>query len=259
MFLDVPLNAIQNNIVPFHIIKLLAIDSTNSYLKKMAKETHLADLTVAVADSQHAGRGQMGNSWYAKEGQSLTFSVFKRFDELASEHQFRVTMAVSLAVIYALQRLNVPNLTIKWPNDILSANKKIGGILIESVLEGQNLKYAIIGIGLNVNNTDLPQLPQASSLKLATGNSFQKEEVLEAVLAEMFTNFQENPCSDFYFCKTLYEANLFRRGVVSVFETPAGIRFNGIIKGVSEMGELLVETENGPLQKFQMKEVKMIY
>ncbi|SRX74974.1 biotin--[acetyl-CoA-carboxylase] ligase [Aequorivita antarctica] len=241
------------------IIKLSAIDSTNTYLKQLAKETQLLDETVLVTENQLSGRGQMGNGWLSKKGQSLTFSIFKEFKELSAERQFLISMAVSLAILEAINRLNVPNISIKWPNDILSANTKIGGILIENVLEGSFIKYSIIGFGVNVNETDFPNLPQASSMKLETGKTFQLEEVLHRILKAVFKNLKNLSTADLSKIKQIYESELFRKGKVSVFETPDGLRFNGIIKGVSEIGELILETENGPFHKFQLKEVKLIY
>ena len=241
------------------IIKLNAIDSTNTYLKQLAKETQLLDETVVVAENQLSGRGQMGNGWLSREGQSLTFSIFKEFERFTVASQFVISMAVSLAILEAIKRFNIPDISIKWPNDILSANRKIGGILIENVLEGSVVKYSIIGIGLNVNETDFPNLPQASSMKLETGKTFQLDEVLDSILKNVFKNLKNLSSSDFSEMKQLYEINLFRREKISVFETPEGSKLNGIIKGVSDSGELLVEMENNPLQKFQLKEVKLIY
>lgn len=242
-----------------NIIKLSAIDSTNSYLKQLAKERILEDETVVVTNRQLSGRGQMGNGWVSREGQSLTFSMFKAFEKLKIESQFVISMAVSLAISEGLKTLNIPKMAIKWPNDILSANRKIGGILIENVLEGSYVKYSIIGIGINVNETDFPNLPQASSLKLETGKNFQLEEVLDKILKKVFTNLNNLSAKDFSEMKELYESNLYQKEMVSVFETPDNSRFNGIIKGVSDIGELLVETENDALRKFQLKEVKLIY
>ncbi|SRX54060.1 biotin--[acetyl-CoA-carboxylase] ligase [Aequorivita sp. CIP111184] len=241
------------------IIKLNAIDSTNTYLKQLAKETLLQDETVVLAKSQLSGRGQMGSGWLSREGQSLTFSMFKTFEELQIEQQFMISMAVSVAIANALKNINIPKMAIKWPNDILSANRKIGGILIENVLEGSFVKYSIIGIGINVNESEFPNLPQASSLKLETGKTFQLEEVFHKVLKSISKNLKNISAEDFLDMKQLYENSLFRKDIVSVFETPDGSRFNGIIKGVSNIGELLVETENDPLQKFQLKEMKLIY
>jgi BirA family biotin operon repressor/biotin-[acetyl-CoA-carboxylase] ligase len=252
-------SVILNINIVLKIIKLNAIDSTNTYLKQLAKETQLLDETVVVAENQLSGRGQMGNGWLSREGQSLTFSIFKEFERLTVASQFVISMAVSLAILEAIKRFNIPDISIKWPNDILSANRKIGGILIENVLEGSVVKYSIIGIGLNANETDFPNLPQASSLKLETGKTFPLEEVLDTILKNVFKNLKNLPAADFSEMKRTYENNLFRKDKISVFETPEALRFNGIITGVSDIGELLVETENNPLQKFQLKEVKLIY
>ena len=241
------------------LIKLSATHSTNTYLKELAKETQLIDETVVITENQLSGRGQMGSGWLSREGQSLTFSLFKVFKELSAEQQFSISMAVSMGIAEALKLLNVPNISIKWPNDILSAKKKICGILIENVLEGNNVKYSIIGIGLNVNETEFHNLPQASSMKLESGSNFELEEVLQKVVTRVFENLKNLASIPFSEIREKYEGELFQNGVVSVFKIPDGSRFNGIIRGVSEIGELLVETEHAPLQKFQLKEIKMIY
>ncbi len=241
------------------IIKLHAIDSTNTYLKQLAKNSQLEEETVVVAAHQFSGRGQMGNGWISKEGESLTFSIFKRFGALSVERQFMVSMGVSMAVYEALSTLNVPRISIKWPNDIMSANKKIGGILIENVLEGSNLKYSVIGIGLNVNEASFQNLPQASSLKLETGITFILEEVLALLLKSISKHLEMLNVATPSSLKQRYESVLFRKGMISVFEFAEGTRFNGIIIGVTDLGELLVETQSNGLQKFQLKEVKLIY
>lgn len=252
-------SVILNIILDLNLIKLSAIDSTNTYLKKLAKKTRLPDETVVITNHQVSGRGQMGNGWLSREGQSLTFSMFKEFDGLSIEHQFMISMATSLGILEALKGLNVPAISIKWPNDILSAKSKVGGILIENVLEGSFLKYCVIGIGLNVNETDFPNLPKASSLKLETGKGFTLEEVLQEIVENIYKKLRKLNYNDFLVLKEEYEDNLFQKDSISVFETPEGLRFNGIIKGVSDIGELLVETENNLLRKFQLKEVSLIY
>lgn len=250
---------ILNIFVALDLIKLNAIDSTNSYLKKLVKETALQDQTVVIAENQISGRGQMGNGWVSQKGQSLTFSAFKQYDGLLTSRQFMIAMAISSGIFEVLQGLDVPTISIKWPNDIMSAQKKVGGILIENVLEGNTIKYSVIGIGLNVNETTFLGLPRASSLKLETGINFNLEKVLQLILKNIFRKLKNLSQKDFSEIKKDYEKNLFRREMISVFENTDGLRFNGIIKGVSEIGELMVETENAALQKFQLKEVKLIY
>lgn len=242
------------------IIKLNAIDSTNNYLKELARERDTEDLTVVLAHHQTSGRGQRGSSWSSTPGESLAFSIFKRFDGLGADRQFLISAVVSLAIVEALKDFELPEVAIKWPNDILSAKKKIGGILIENVLDQAFVKYSIIGIGLNVNQTELPYLPQAGSMKLQNrGEAFELEDIFQKLLSKIVDRLNNLSNKNFLEIKEDYENNLFRRNEISVFENPEGELFNGIIKGVSDIGELLVETEMEPLKKFQLKDVKLIY
>lgn len=241
------------------IIKLSAIDSTNTYLKNLAKDAAIIDGTVVVAEKQFSGRGQLQASWLSREGQSLTYSIYKQFGSIEASGQFQISMAVSLAVAKALDQLNIPQIIIKWPNDILSANKKVGGILIENVLDGNGIRYSIIGIGINVNESDFPDLPQASSLYLETGSLFNIEEVLAITAKNIIQCLDRLDSGSFGSLKNDYEAKLFRRNKVAVFEDLENYRFNGIIKGVKSSGELMVETDHGRLKKYQLKEIKMIY
>ena len=145
----------------------------------MAQSSSLADYTIAVTKNQTAGRGQMSNSWHSEPGKNLTFSLFTTFKNIHIEHKPYLNFAVSLAIYEVLHELSVPNLAIKWPNDIMSGNKKLCGILVETTLANQRIKNTVIGIGLNVNQEIFPsQIPNASSLK----NILGKESDLEGIL-----------------------------------------------------------------------------
>src|SRR5690554_7160128 len=171
----------------------------------LARESFLADKTVVVAENQTKGRGQRANSWHSKPGESLTFTMLKRLSEMRAERQFLVSMAVSIAICGALSALEVPKVTVKWPNDILSDGKKIGGILIENTLSKFNIKYAVIGIGINVNLEKFENLPQASSMKIQTGKRFALEEVLHATLEKCFTALEKLRVAQFLDYKKQYE------------------------------------------------------
>ncbi len=108
-----------------YIIKLDAIDSTNSYLKAMSAVNLPKDFTVVVANHQTQGRGQMGTIWQTEDGKNLTASVFKEVGSIAIEKQFYISMAVALSICKALDHLKIPKLSIKWPNDILSASSSV--------------------------------------------------------------------------------------------------------------------------------------
>lgn len=241
------------------IIKLSATSSTNSYLKSLLKEVSIEDETVISAREQTAGRGQQGALWQSQTGKSLAFSVFKRFNSLAVSQQFVLSMAVSLAVQDALNRLGVPSVTVKWPNDILSDNKKICGILIENTIEGSQIASSIIGIGVNVNQIEFDNLPRAGSLKMCTGASYDLDEVLQKVASAIVFELNKLTASSISEVKQRYETLLFKKNSIAVFENSAGERFNACIIGVSNMGQLIIQTEDELQQQYNLKEISLLY
>ncbi|MBF8150409.1 biotin--[acetyl-CoA-carboxylase] ligase [Winogradskyella sp. F6397] len=242
-----------------YIIKLNAIDSTNTYLKDLSTTTLPKDYTVVVAELQTNGRGQMGAQWNAEEGKNLTASVFKRLPLFNVGEQFYISMAVSLAIIKALRSFKIPQLRIKWPNDILSANTKLCGILIENVIKSNNLQGSIIGFGLNVNQKIFNNLPQASSMSLLTGVIYNKDEVLFEVLKQLEFYFKLLESKAYLDIKLEYENLLFRKKKPSTFRTSKNDSFSGIIQGVTENGQLQVWTEDDIIKTFDLKEIKLLY
>jgi len=241
------------------IIKLNAIDSTNTYLKNLSKEIELEDEVVVWAKDQQIGRGQREASWQSKPGESLTFSVFKQIDRLPAEHQFLMVMLTSLALKDALNNLSIPKIAVKWPNDILSRSKKLCGILIENTIQKNVITSCISGIGLNVNEIEFSNLPQATSMRLSSDTVFNVTEVFNEVVKVLLKRLNNHGSVNFQNIKKEYEASLFKKDVVSVFERPSGIRFNGVIKGVMDSGVLLIENEQEVIEQFQLKEIKMLY
>ena len=241
------------------IIKLDAIDSTNTYLKDMASVAMPEDYTVVVAEQQTAGRGQMGTKWHAEVGKNLTVSVFKKFTDFKVENQFYISMAVSLAICKTLKSFKIPKLCIKWPNDILSANQKICGILIENVIKNNQFKGSIVGFGLNVNQKFFNDLPKASSMSLLTGIIYDKDEVLSKILSAIQYYFSLLESNAYNVLKAEYEGLLFRKGKPSTFQCNNDKTFSGIIKGISETGKLMVWTEDDNIKAFDLKEIMLLY
>ena len=159
------------------IIKLNAIDSTNVYLRGLVSEIPLDDFAVVTAEYQSNGRGQRATKWESEKSKNLIISILKKDIRLKLENQFMLNIIVSLAVHKTLKALQIPNLSIKWPNDILSRQNKIGGILIDLVTKKNKIDHAIIGIGLNVNQIEFEQLPKAASLKKITGINYNLNEL----------------------------------------------------------------------------------
>ena len=103
-----------------NIIKLDAIDSTNNYLKKMILDKGIIDYTVVTAKFQIQGKGQLGTKWESEHSKNLICSVYKKNINIKVQDQFVISALVSLALIKTLRKVNLSNLHIKWPNDIMS-------------------------------------------------------------------------------------------------------------------------------------------
>ncbi|MBR9845010.1 MAG: biotin--[acetyl-CoA-carboxylase] ligase [Algicola sp.] len=241
------------------IIKLNAIDSTNSFLRQLSTEESVEDFTVVVADYQTDGRGQMGTQWQSQNDKNLMFSVFKEVEGLDITSHFYLSMAVSLAVFEALKLFQINQLKIKWPNDILSEQHKLSGILIENVIKQNSLQSSIIGIGINVNQTQFNDLPNATSMQLVSGRTFDREHVLNEVLKQLTHYFSLLKSKSLSILKEAYEANLFRKDKPSTFKDKKGNLFAGFIKGVSDSGHLNVLVEDDIIKSFDLKEVQLLF
>ena len=241
------------------IIKLNATNSTNTYLKNLLKEKQVKDLSCIWALSQTQGRGQQGAKWISEPGKNLTFSVLKKFENLPSEYHFLLNMEVSLAIFRALKKLYIPDLAVKWANDILSSKKKICGILIENTLHKEQISASIIGIGVNVNQVFFNDLPNVSSLQKIMGHPFDLEEVLLLICQELEVSLKSLSPTRFETMLDEYHTYLFRKDKPSTFEYPNGERFMGYIRGVSHNGQLQVEQEDALMSSFSLKEIKLLY
>jgi BirA family transcriptional regulator, biotin operon repressor / biotin---[acetyl-CoA-carboxylase] ligase len=242
-----------------HIIKLNAIDSTNSYLKELTTKQTVENFTVVVAENQTNGRGQRGANWEVESAKNLTFSVLIKDILLNFEEVFNLNVVVAVSLFQAFSNLKIPSLAIKWANDILADKKKICGILIENQFKSNSEILSIIGIGINVNQENFSNLPQASSLKNISGSDWNKEEVLLTFLNQFQKNINlyKNEGATYFW--EVYHENLFKKNVPMAFENAENTKFMGIIKQVLPNGLLQIELEDDSLQLFDIKEIKMLY
>ncbi len=241
-----------------HLIKVSAINSTNSFAREMFKENPHMPATCIVADRQLEGRGQRGTIWESKPGQNLTFTVVFPRPGFSISHQFLLSAVVATSIVGSLKKLNIPKLKVKWPNDIMSAGLKIGGILIENVITENRVGATVIGIGLNVNQTDFKGLPLAGSLRTVTGQSYDRDEVLNVILGDLE---KELPgMGDLHAEEILerYKKHLFRIHIPSTFQLPDQSLFPGIIEDVSLSGKLVVRREDGS-REYDLKEIKLCF
>lgn len=240
------------------LIKLDAIDSTNDFLKGMSAKQELENYTVVTAENQTKGKGQMGSVWNSEKSKNLIMSVFIKDLLVGVEEIYQLNVATALAVIQVLKTFGIKNLSIKWPNDIMSDNFKLAGILIENSVKSDGSITSIIGIGLNVNQTNFENLPKASSMAVVANSNFDKEELVVLIVERLKANF-ELLGSNSQILWDNYLEFLFKKEVPMAFAIDGQKPFMGIIKGVSATGKLLLLLENESVAEFGVKEIQMLY
>ncbi|MCH3885826.1 biotin--[acetyl-CoA-carboxylase] ligase [Tenacibaculum aquimarinum] len=241
------------------LIKLHTTTSTNSFLKELSKESRLDNFTVVVTDAQTSGRGQVQQKWQSESFKNLTFSVFVSFDGLEIVHQKYLNFAISLAIFNTLEPLDLPKLTIKWPNDILSDNRKLCGVLIENQLKKGKINSSIIGIGLNVNQLIFNELPNATSLKIIKQTDFDLDQLLEKMIVNLKNQVRNLEQKNFVVLERDYLSSLCKFNRPSMFRDEINQHlFMGKIVGVSSEGKLQVELEDELVKDFGLKEIKFL-
>ena len=268
------------------IIWLDTVDSTNDEARRRISD--LDNLSVLSAYRQSAGRGQRGNTWSAKAGENLTFSIIAKYavtgislhntlPPVRALDQFVISEIAALSVVDLLSSNGI-DAKIKWPNDIYVGDRKICGILIEHSLKESYLSSSIIGIGLNVNQTHFdPALPNPTSMALCnsshaprSASTFSRSQSSTFKLMPMLEEFMDifngycsrylNITGGYARLRKLYLAQLWRKDEQARYiDTRSGIEFTGIIRDLSDIGHLLVEdTEKGELKEFAFKEIGYI-
>ena len=219
--------------IPTKIIKINAIDSSNNEIKRLyQKKLHTNGLVVWVKN-QTAGRGQGNKKWVSQPGKNLTFSVFLSGENLSFSSHISLNLITSLSVKKVLTSYGIKNIFIKWPNDILSVDKKISGILIENLYKGKRLMGSIVGIGINVNQVTFPKNLNVSSMKIIMGEAFVLRDVLHSFLEILNKNLLLY--KDFDLLKTDFNKNLFQKKELINYE------INGIKKKEKLLGSMITK------------------
>ena len=239
------------------IIKLDAIDSTNSYLKKLLNKESLDDLTVVVSKHQTQGRGRNGNVWSNKPSLNLAFSIYKRFSDFEIDKKFMLNVISSISVYETLKKYNLFDLTIKWPNDIMTEDKKISGILIENNIRGKKIKHSVIGIGINMNQSKFKNLPNATSIFIETGKLNSVETIACELQKILEKNFNLLKINENELIKN-YNSLLYKKNETSNFSANDMSKFQGNIIKVGIDGKITIRVSNKQLSKYSESEIKLI-
>ena len=231
------------------------MDSTNLWIKRLAKEG-APEGTLALAEYQSAGRGRLGRSWEVPEGTSVMMSILLR-PKFEPQFAPMLTLVMGMAVAKAVKDLGF-DVSIKWPNDVVVSHKKICGILTEmGVLDGK-IDYAVIGVGINVNIIEFPEemADKATSLYLEGGREFDRSQVPGLVM-EAFEKYYEE------FIKTCDLSGLKEKyeSILANYDQPVRVLarepYEGIARGITNGGELLVEKQDGTVVEVSAGEVSV--
>ena len=242
----------------FKIIKLNATPSTNTFLKKKYKAQNFSDGDLVWAINQTSGRGQKKNKWISTAQDSLTFSVFRLFENIYISNPFLISLVVSLAITNSLDGLGIPKLSIKWPNDILSCGKKVGGILIENFFKNGKLKASIIGVGLNLNQNSFNDFPNATSLKKVSGKTWNQKHFLNALIPNLYEALYKTNFGNSDTLLNNYNQQLWNLNKRISFKSKSNI-FKGKLLGVTAGGNLIIETDDKKLLKKTSSQIRINY
>ena len=230
-------------------------DSTNLWIKRLAKEG-ASEGTLALAEFQSAGRGRLGRSWEVPEGTSVMMSILLR-PKFEPQYAPTLTLVMGMAVAKAVKNLGF-DVSIKWPNDVVVSHKKICGILTEMGVRDGKIDYAVIGVGINVNIKEFPEemADKATSLYLESGREFDRSQIPGLVM-EAFEEYYEKfaETCDLSGLKEEYESILanYNQPVRVLAKEP----YEGVARGITDGGELLVEKTDGTIVAVSAGEVSV--
>ena len=229
-------------------------ESTNALVHKRLITENLPEMFVLQTGFQSSGKGQQGNSWESEIGKNLLFSLLLKPSFIAVDKQFIVSQMISLAIKKVLNQY-ADGFSIKWPNDIYWNDRKIAGILIENSLQGNKIKWMIVGVGLNVNQECfVSNAPNPVSLFNIVGKVLPTNEILENILTVFEQLYRIN---DIEKIREEYIENLYRGSGFHKFKADNQV-FDARITNVFSDGQLELETTNDEILKFYFKEVEFV-
>jgi BirA family transcriptional regulator, biotin operon repressor / biotin---[acetyl-CoA-carboxylase] ligase len=225
-----------------NLINLLQfVDSTNNYAMRQVHEGMAEHGMAWLAKQQTEGKGQHGKQWETTPGENILMSVVLNTKMVLLQHQFGLSAAVAAACHAFISSYAGKNVFIKWPNDIYWNDSKAGGILIENVVQGQTWDWAVVGLGLNINQTDFPaNLPNPTSLRKITGLHYPVEQMAEELHQRVLFYYQQLIGGNRSAILHYYNNALYKRGQPIRLHTD-NRSILVTLKGISEEGKLQIE------------------
>lgn len=238
-------------------IFLDTIDSTNNYAINLISKSNPIEGTVITTYNQADGKGQIGRKWFSDVNKNITTSFITYPNFLEISKQFYLSIVLSLALYDTINAIIDDSVFIKWPNDIYVRNKKIAGLLINIGLQGKEIKYCVMGIGLNVNQKSFPQdLPQAISLYSILHRECDKEELLEMLHSNLDKYYNKLKLENHEALLHLYNEKLFRKNQLTSFYTEQDLLIKAIPIEVISSGHLIILLDSEK-KAFTLRQLRM--
>ncbi|MBO5721464.1 MAG: biotin--[acetyl-CoA-carboxylase] ligase [Bacteroidales bacterium] len=239
--------------------------STNTLIKDLLCDNpSLPNMLVVSAGYQTSGRGQRENIWESEQNKNLLFSILFRPEKLSAKDAFAISRIVSVAIAGWLSKY-VGNIAIKWPNDIYSGDKKICGILIENSIMGTNLSCSIVGVGININQTEFSEkLPNPTSIAKETGKSYNIDNMLSEVLVKMEEQYNHYFNGGEEDINTKYHNLLYRLNIKAKYKIQSSKQLSeneivdATIIGVRPNGCLILKHTDCKINTYAFKEVQFV-
>lgn len=232
-------------------------DSTNIQARRLGEQGAVHG-TLAVAEAQTSGRGRRGKTWVSPRGSSVFMSILLR-PPLHPSKASMLTLVAALAVSEGIEAVTKQRCLIKWPNDLVLGGKKVCGILTEMQAEMEEIRYVVVGMGINVNLKSFPEEVSqvATSLYLESGCMVSRNQLIWASMEAFERYYHEFMTThDMSSLIQTYESRLANRDKhVKVLAAKDG--FQGICLGIDNKGELLVRTEDGQIRSVMSGEVSV--
>lgn len=239
------------------IIYYATCASTNTVAMNLVSNSQIPEGTVVITDCQLQGRGQRGNTWVSEPYQNLTFSLVLYPSWLEVPNSFYLNMVTALGIYQALATSITQGLSIKWPNDIYFQNQKVGGILIENVVNKSKLRASVVGIGLNVNQTNFNNFPHATSLSLICGYKFNLSSLLLQLTHHVQRQYDRLHQEGAHGLQKDYLQYLYGLHEIKTFRDQEGT-FQGIIQGIDEQGRLVIDRAHQERRHYNNQEIALV-
>lgn len=225
---------------------LSSLESTNSFALKLLSKGKPEEGTAILALHQQSGKGHFGKKWQGEKGLNIYLSIIYYPDFLKVSSNFDLSRCIALSVREFVTQLTDKKVCIKWPNDIYLDDKKVCGILIENGVMRENLTHSIIGIGINVNQTEFDSnIPNPVSMKQITGKHYDIMQLTKTLFSFIEKNYLRLKSGDANYIKENYERNLYQLNEKIRLKDSSENMMTVTLKGTTEEGYLKVLTADG--------------